>query len=74
MPNHLNDEMTAHLYAKAIEKAQQESLKEQCTKHVNPVVSVGTIDSRHVPYVSGFAVSDWYEPNTLMSYTNGIEN
>lgn len=62
------------LYIEACEKARQESIKDQCTRHVNPVVSVFSFDEGYVPAVSGFAVSDWHEPNTLTSFTCGREH
>lgn len=64
----------AELFEKVCEQARQESITNSCTIHVNPVVSIASFNFGHLPYCSGFVTSDWYEPNTLRTYTNGIEN
>lgn len=71
-PNALEDHpgQVATAYKLACERAASESRNAHCTKHVNPMVALlnGT------PYITGFEVSDWYEPSTLATYTNGREH
>lgn len=64
----------AELFKKVCEKAKQESIAQSCTIHVNPAVSVASFDFGNLPYCSGFVTSDWHEPSTLASFTNGREH
>lgn len=64
----------SQLYVAKCNEARQKSKDEQCTFHVNPLVSITTMSFGPVPHVSGFIISDWYEPNTLASFTDGEQH